>query len=121
MGFGHRVYRTRDPRAEALREVARQLASEEPWFELALQVEAEALRLLRKWKPERKLCTNVEFYAAVVLRAVGLPRELFTPTFTVARMAGWCAHILEQVANNRIIRPQARYVGPLPGRGGLDS
>ncbi|PTM59910.1 citrate synthase/methylcitrate synthase [Desmospora activa] len=114
MGFGHRVYRTRDPRAEALREVAQQLASEEPWFELALEVEAEALRLLQQWKPERKLYTNVEFYAAVVLRAVGLPRELYTPTFTVARMAGWCAHILEQAANNRIIRPQSRYVGPLP-------
>ncbi|MDR6225308.1 citrate synthase/methylcitrate synthase [Desmospora profundinema] len=114
MGFGHRIYRTRDPRAESLRVVAQRLASEEPWFRLALQVEEEALRQLRQWKPHRELHTNVEFYAAVVLKAIGLPRELYTPTFTVARTAGWCAHILEQAENNRIIRPQSRYIGSFP-------
>jgi citrate synthase len=118
MGFGHRVYRTRDPRAEALREVAQELAAEEPWFSRALQVEEEALYQLRKWKPQRKLYTNVEYFAAVVLKAVGLSRSLYTPTFAVARTAGWCAHILEQAANNRIIRPESRYVGPFPTREG---
>lgn len=115
MGFGHRVYKTRDPRAEALREVSEKLSGEDPWFHLAVEVERTALRLLEEYKPGRRLYTNVEFYAAAVLRAVGLPRELYTPTFTLSRTAGWCAHILEQVAHNRIIRPQSVYRGPMPG------
>lgn len=114
MGFGHRIYKTRDPRAEALQIVARNLAPEEPWFQLAVEVEQTALRLLHQRKPNKSLHTNVEFYAAAVLRAVGLPKELYTPTFALSRTAGWCAHILEQAAANRIIRPQSRYTGSIP-------
>ncbi|MGF7086185.1 citrate synthase [Kroppenstedtia sanguinis] len=114
MGFGHRMYKTRDPRVEALRKVSEELSGEEPWFHLAVEVEEIALRLLEEYKPGRRLYTNVEFYAAAVLRAVGLSKELYTPTFTLSRTAGWCAHILEQVAHNRIIRPQSVYTGAMP-------
>jgi len=95
MGFGHRVYRTRDPRAIALASVARKLAGDEPWFDLALHVEEVATRLLEEYKPGRRLYTNVEFYAAAVLNAIELPPELFTPTFAVSRTGGWMAHMLE--------------------------
>ncbi|PTX58321.1 citrate synthase [Melghirimyces profundicolus] len=114
MGFGHRVYKTRDPRAEALRRVSEELAGENPWFRLALETEKIALGLLKEYKPGRRLYTNVEFYAAAVLRAVGLPKELYTPTFTLSRTAGWCAHIFDQARQNRIIRPQSLYNGPMP-------
>ncbi|MFD1408438.1 citrate synthase [Kroppenstedtia eburnea] len=114
MGFGHRVYKTQDPRAEALRKVSEGLSGEDPWFHLAVEVERTALRLLEEYKPGRRLHTNVEFYAAAVLRAVGLPKELYTPTFTLSRTAGWCAHILEQMTHNRIIRPQSVYTGAMP-------
>jgi citrate synthase len=114
MGFGHRVYKTLDPRASALRTVASELAADDPWFELATHVEQVALRLLAEHKPERKLNTNVEFYAAAVMRAVGLPDELFTPTFAMSRTVGWCAHVMEQAANNRLIRPESIYVGKMP-------
>ncbi len=114
MGFGHRVYRTRDPRATALREVVRQLAGEDPWFDFALHVENTAIRLLEEFKPGRKLYTNVEFYAAAVLRTVALPERLFTPTFTASRVAGWTAHLLEQAPVNRIFRPQSTYTGIIP-------
>lgn len=114
MGFGHRVYKTRDPRAEALSEVARRIAGEDPWLDLATYVEDVAVRLLAELKPGRNLYANVEFYAAAVLRAVGLHRTLYTPTFTVARMAGWTAHALEQAAEDRLIRPGSAYVGPMP-------
>jgi citrate synthase len=109
MGFGHRVYKTEDPRAEELREMAR-LADPEQ-FALAHRVEELALALLEEQKPGRRLYTNVEFYSAVVLSSVGLPGDLFTPTFAASRVAGWTAHILEQVANNRLIRPEAEYTG----------
>ena len=114
MGFGHRVYRTVDPRATALRVVASELSGDDPWFDLATHVEQTGLKLLAEYKPNRKLNTNVEFFAAAVMRAVGLEDELFTPTFAVSRVVGWGAHVLEQAANNRIIRPQSIYTGAMP-------
>ncbi|WP_027093891.1 citrate synthase/methylcitrate synthase [Cohnella thermotolerans] len=117
MGFGHRVYKTRDPRADALREVTAGLAGDDPWLDLAQHAERTAIRLLEQYKPGRKLYTNVEFYAAAVLRAVRMPPELFTPTFSAARIVGWTAHALEQSANNRIYRPQSVYSGPWPEDG----
>jgi citrate synthase len=113
MGFGHRMYKTTDPRSEILRQVAREVCPP-GFFTLAQGVEETGLRLLHERKPEERLYTNVEFYSAAVLHAVGLPKDLFTATFAVARMSGWTAHILEQVGNNRIIRPDAEYVGPAP-------
>ncbi|WP_248925776.1 citrate synthase/methylcitrate synthase [Paenibacillus hamazuiensis] len=114
MGFGHRIYRTRDPRAEALQAVAAELNGQDPWLDLALHVEQTGIRLLEEYKPGRRLYTNVEFYAAAVMRSIGLPAELFTPTFTVARVVGWTAHALEQAENNRIFRPQSVYTGDMP-------
>ena len=110
MGFGHRIYKTEDPRAEELRALARLADPQE--FVLARRVEELALALLEEQKPGRRLNTNVEFYSAVLLSSVGLPGDLFTPTFAVSRVSGWTAHILEQVGNNRLIRPEADYVGP---------
>jgi citrate synthase len=110
MGFGHRVYKTEDPRAEELRGLARLADPRE--FVLASRVEELALALLKEQKPDQRLNTNVEFYSAVLLGAVGLPGDLFTPTFAVSRAAGWTAHILEQISNNRLIRPEADYTGP---------
>jgi citrate synthase len=112
MGFGHRVYKTDDPRSTLLREVAENLSG--PRVDFAKQVEAKAIEVLAELKPGRKLYTNVEFYAGVVMDTCGLPREMFTPTFASSRVIGWCAHILEQAADNRLIRPSARYVGPPP-------
>ncbi|WP_340700954.1 citrate synthase/methylcitrate synthase [Brevibacillus borstelensis] len=114
MGFGHRVYKTIDPRATALRVVASQLSADDPWFDLATHVEQVGLKLLDEYKPGRKLHTNVEFFAAAVMRAVGLDDFLFTPTFAVSRVVGWSAHVLEQASNNRIIRPQSNYIGSIP-------
>jgi len=110
MGFGHRVYKTEDPRAEELRELARLADPQE--FVLARRVEEIAIALLEEQKPGRRLYTNVEFYSAVLLSSVGLPGDLFTPTFAVSRVAGWTAHILEQAGNNRLIRSEADYIGP---------
>lgn len=114
-GFGHRAYKTEDPRAVALHGIARSVAHRDR-LELAEAVERTALALLREAHPNARLFTNVEYYGAVVLEAVGLPRELFTPTFAVARTAGWVAHALEQAADNRLIRPDVVYVGPAKGR-----
>ncbi|WP_176315807.1 citrate/2-methylcitrate synthase [Burkholderia vietnamiensis] len=114
MGFGHRVYKTWDPRAAVLKRVAESMAGKDPLLDLSLAVEKVAVRVLEKHKPGRNLYPNVEFWAAAVLRAVGVPRELYTPTFCCTRIAGWSAHILEQAANNRLIRPKAIYVGGLP-------
>ncbi len=111
MGFGHRVYKVQDPRAELLRGIARTVAAPDR-FALAHRLEEVALRELRAARPDQKLYTNVEFYAALVLEAVGLPRDLFPPTFAVARTAGWAAHAVEQAANNRLIRPEVDYTGP---------
>ncbi len=111
MGFGHRVYKTEDPRAEELRAMAR--VADPKGFVLARRVEELAIAILDELKPGRRLYTNVEFYSAVLLSSVGLPGDLFTPTFAVSRVAGWTAHILEQVSNNRLIRPEADYTGPM--------
>ena len=112
MGFGHRVYRTDDPRSVMLRSVAERLGGEKADF--AKQVEQTVVRVLAELKPGRNLYANVEFFAGVVMDRCGLPREMFTPTFASSRVIGWCANILEQAADNRIIRPSARYVGPPP-------
>jgi citrate synthase len=114
-GFGHRAYKTDDPRAVVLHQIARTFAPSDR-LRLAEAVEASALAALRAAHPKARLYTNVEFWSAVVLEAVGLPRELFTPTFAVARTAGWTAHALEQAANNRLIRPDVEYIGPPKGR-----
>jgi citrate synthase len=110
MGFGHRVYRTYDPRARILKEMAKRLNP--PFFALASRVEEVALRLLTERHPERPQATNVEFYSAGVLQAVGLAKDMFPPTFATSRAAGWSAHVLEQAAHNRLIRPASEYVGP---------
>jgi citrate synthase len=112
MGFGHRVYRTEDPRAACLRATAEEIDA--PRAHLARAVEREALAQLQAAKPDRVLATNVEFWSAVALEGAGIPRQLFTPTFAVARTVGWTAHLLEQVRDNRLIRPAASYVGPSP-------
>ena len=112
MGFGHRVYRAYDPRAAALRKVAEGMEHKPDWLQLAIQVEDVALRLLAEKYPDRPLKTNVEYYAAPVLMGVGLTPDLFPATFSLARHAGWTAHALEQAANNRLIRPDVRYIGP---------
>ena len=114
MGFGHRIYRVRDPRADVLGAAAERLFATEgdrDLYELALEVEKTALGLLAEYKPGRNLQTNVEFYTALLLHGLGLPAQLFTPTFAVSRVAGWTAHCLEQQALDRIIRPQSAYVG----------
>ena len=115
MGFGHRVYRVRDPRAEVLARAAERLftrGGDMALYALARAVEAEALRLLEEYKPGRRLQTNVEFYTALLLHGLGLDAELFTPTFAIGRVSGWIGHALEQREGNRIIRPQSEYVGP---------
>jgi citrate synthase len=110
MGFGHAVYRTADPRAELMKRVAQELGGSR--VALALEFERTAERLLAEAKPGRDLHANVEFWAAIVMEECGIPREMFTPTFAIARTIGWTAHILEQAADPKIIRPSARYVGP---------
>ena len=85
-----------------------------PLVELAAQVERTAVDVLAEMKPGRRLFTNVEFYAGVVMHTCGLPREMFTPTFAAGRVIGWSAHVIEQAAHNRLIRPSARYTGPPP-------
>lgn len=111
MGFGHRVYKTTDPRAEILREMARQASTPE-FFALARGTEEYALSELHRRKSEQRLYTNVEFYSAAVLNSVGLDRDLFPSTFAISRVAGWTAHVLEQMVGNRLIRPQSEYTGP---------
>jgi citrate synthase len=113
MGFGHRVYRVRDPRADVLAQAAERLyatAADMKLYELARHVEAVILRLLEEYKPGRKLQTNVEFYTALLLHGLELPTDLFTPTFAVSRVAGWVAHCFEQQKQNRLSRPDSVYV-----------
>ena len=115
MGFGHRVYRVRDPRADVLAAAAERLfarAGDKRLYALARHVEATALRLLDEHKPGRRLQTNVEFYTALLLHGLGFDVSLFTPTFAISRVSGWIAHAMEQKRANRIIRPQSEYVGP---------
>jgi citrate synthase len=117
MGMGHRIYRVRDPRAAVLeREVERLEAAgvSTKRLQLARAVERAAAELLAKKYPDRPLQANVEFYTAVLLDAVGLPRALFSPLFAVGRLAGWCAHYAEQRANGRLIRPASEYAGSIP-------
>jgi len=114
MGMGHRIYRVRDPRAAVLERAVMEwerTSGASGRLPLARAVERAAEGVLRARHPDRPLHANVEFYTAVLLDAVGVPRTLFTPTFAVARCAGWCAHVAEQRANGRLIRPASRYVG----------
>ncbi len=118
MGFGHRIYKVRDPRADALKRAMKALAAASPnlpgRLAFAEAVEAQALELLRRRKPGRRLETNVEFYTAILLEALGFPQEAFTCVFAMGRTAGWIAHAREQVLSGRLIRPLSRYVGPAP-------
>jgi citrate synthase len=121
MGMGHRIYRVRDPRAAIFEKAIERLAASgtdaKERLALARAVEHEAEESLRAKHPERPLRANVEFFTAVLLEALGIPRAAFTPTFAVGRVAGWCAHVLEQRATGRLIRPASRYVGQTPGAG----
>jgi citrate synthase len=115
MGFGHRVYKVRDPRADVLAAAAERLftrAGDMSLYALARSVEGTALRLLEEYKPGRRLQTNVEFYTALVLHGLGFDVPLFTPTFAVGRVSGWIAHAIEQRATGRLIRPKSEYIGP---------
>jgi citrate synthase len=116
MGFGHRVYKVRDPRADVLRHVVEEMAKarleDTRLFDLARSVEQTALGVLNEVKPGRNLRTNVEFYTALVLQSVGLKPRSFVATFACGRVAGWCAHVIEQHAEDHLIRPQSEYVGP---------
>jgi citrate synthase len=118
MGFGHRVYRVRDPRADVLGAAAARLydrLGDQRLYDDARAVEDVVLQVFAEVKPHRRIATNVEFYTALLLHGIGFESELFTPTFAVARMGGWTAHVLEQSANNRLIRPAATYVGAQHG------
>jgi citrate synthase len=117
MGMGHRIYRVRDPRAAVLEagiELLEKAAVANGKLALARAVEHEAGAILASRHADRSLRANVEFYTAVILDAVGIDRAAFTPTFAVGRVAGWCAHVQEQRASGRLIRPSSRYVGPMP-------
>lgn len=108
MGFGHRVYKEGDPRAKWLKRLSRQLADETgnpKWYEMSNQME-------ERMTEEKGLLPNVDFYSASVYTYMDIPRDLFTPIFAMSRVSGWIAHILEQYANNRLIRPRAEYTGP---------
>ena len=108
MGFGHAVYRTEDPRATHLRRMSRQLGEVQGdgrWYELSERIEA----LVRA---QKGLNANVDFYSASVYHSLGIPTDLFTPVFAVSRVTGWTAHVLEQLGNNRLIRPESEYTGP---------
>ncbi|KMK75882.1 citrate synthase/methylcitrate synthase [Alkalihalobacillus pseudalcaliphilus] len=111
MGFGHRIYRTHDPRSLALREVLKSSVNQNQALDLAIAVEEAAVKVLEEEKPGRKLYTNVEFYAAAIMNALELDASLFSPTFTASRIVGWTAHVLEQAEHNVIYRPKAEYVG----------
>ena len=107
-GFGHRVYHTEDPRATHLRQMSKELtakAGQPIWYEMSQRIEALV-------KADKKLNPNVDFYSATTYHALGIPIDLFTPIFAVSRVSGWTAHVLEQYANNRLIRPRAEYIGP---------
>ena len=114
MGFGHRVYKVRDPRAEVLGVAAARLfekAGDRSLYDVVRTVEQVVVRVLHEHKPDRRLETNVEFYTALLLHGIGLDSDLFTPTFAIARAGGWTAHVLEQVDEDRLIRPDSLYVG----------
>lgn len=120
MGFGHGVYRVRDPRANVLAAALEELidarvpghTQAQALYRKARAIEQVALRVLAEHRPQARLQTNVEFYTALLLQGIGLDRELFTPTFAVARVVGWLAHAVEQRDSNILLRPRARYIGP---------
>ncbi len=117
MGFGHRVYKVRDPRADVLGAAAERMftrAGDLELYDLARSIESVALRVLEEHKPGRRLQTNVEFYTALLLHGLGLKVAQFTPTFAIGRVAGWTAHCFEQRALGRLIRPQSTYIGRAP-------
>ncbi len=117
MGFGHAVYRVRDPRADVLSRAARSFFDDgDDLYALALHTEKTAIKLLEEYKPGRRLQTNVEFYTALLLRGLGIHSELFTPMFAIGRVAGWVSHCFEQRAVDRIFRPESRYTGNKGGR-----
>jgi len=123
MGFGHRVYKVRDPRAEVLSAAAEELYTsgnaiqgDLALYNRAKHVENTAVTLLEEYKPGRNLQTNVEFYTALLLHGLGLPTDLFTPTFAVGRVAGWIGHCLEQQQYGRLIRPASTYIGIVENR-----
>ncbi|MGB3501353.1 MAG: citrate synthase/methylcitrate synthase [Mesorhizobium sp.] len=111
MGFGHRIYKVRDPRADVLRGAVERLGGRGRDLGFAAEVEAYARRALEKAKPDRKLETNVEFYTAILLDALAIPRQAFTPVFAVGRCLGWTAHAIEQQRTGRLLRPASTYVG----------
>jgi citrate synthase len=117
MGFGHRVYKVRDPRADVLKEAAHRVAQagrgDQALFQLATGVEQTVLRVLDEVKPGRSLKTNVEFFTALVLQTIGLTPDQFSSLFAAGRIAGWTAHVLEQQSENRLIRPASEYIGPM--------
>jgi citrate synthase len=115
MGFGHRVYKVRDPRAQVLSDASDKLvgaSGDRRLFDLTHAVEDTTVKVLAEVKPGRELYANVELYAALILHSIGIPSEVFTPVFAVGRTAGWTAHMIEQYTDNRIIRPSSVYVGP---------
>jgi citrate synthase len=114
MGFGHRIYRVRDPRADVLKATVNTLGANSVDLPFAAEVEAYARKALREKNPERALDTNVEFFTAILLDALKIPRQCFTPIFAVGRAAGWTAHAREQVRVGRLLRPSSVYVGEMP-------
>jgi citrate synthase len=114
MGFGHRVYRVTDPRSDVVKRAVASLGRNTGRLHFAEYIERAALAVLVRRKPARSLQTNLEFYTALLLEALDVPRDAFTGVFAVARVAGWIAHAYEQLMADRLIRPQSRYVGPLP-------
>jgi citrate synthase len=114
MGMGHREYKVRDPRAQHLDAKAKELSARtgSHWYDLAVALEQASNKVLREAKPDRKIYANVDFYTAPVLADLGIAKDEFTCMFACSRVAGWSAHVLEQYAHNRLIRPQATYVGP---------
>ena len=114
MGFGHRIYRVRDPRADVLKKAVETARRTRPDLGFAAEVEAYARQALARAKPDRKLDTNVEFYTAILLDALKIPRQAFTPVFAAARTAGWTAHAREQQRTGRLLRPGSIYIGAMP-------
>ncbi|QFT89146.1 Citrate synthase 1 [Bacillus sp. THAF10] len=112
MGFGHRVYKTSDPRAVALKKLLTDSFGKNDWLDFSILVEQYVLKVLAGEKPGKSLHTNVEYYAAAIMKALAMQPSLFTPTFTASRMVGWTAHVLEQAEENVIFRPLSKYIGP---------
>ena len=114
MGMGHREYKVRDPRAEHLEAVAKRLSeiTDPKWYRIARALEDASNKVLQETKPDKRIYANVDFYSAPLFYSLGFPGDEFTPIFACGRIAGWTAHILEQLSDNRLIRPQATYSGP---------